>query len=468
MGTISVNNQMTLKDFESLLGSSDSNNKSFNNPARISEFVKEKIESHLQEQWGQSYQPEQKRRIFSTLENYLLKECKFTSKNYTRVEDVRTVFRTLQNNFIEAVVTDQRVNIGPIPIHDLNDEAKQILHYFLGSPFKFTTLHWNSFRAIMLVDNKDFRTYFKEHVQAYLNHCFYQLTTKDLSLDQQKFIEIFIENLLVVYPFSLPETGSTLEIPRKIDDIWEMVEYTAEVVPLTSDLIAAPLKAVGMTTDHPGAKSIFLHYPTLYPTGPGSLMGVLNNLVPFYTPGEFAYKHMGGREAIEKWIGENPDADFLGLSLGGSICLQGVCDFPTKIKKVTVYGSPAPSQKDLETYELNKVAGRAPEVEIFWNNMDYVASVGTGYHSDWNVYRFIVPIDVHSLFHHGVMSSSIKGAVMFKIDPKNERGSTERKVVNIFYKIFCIIILPLTLFAIILSTLCRAIGKVFKINSNGE
>lgn len=345
-----------------------------------------------------------------------------------------------------------------VPTSDVT-VAQKMLNLMMGGQFHSDLISWYFLKGVLFSENKQLMQDFREAMQAASNQALAQLQNPNLSPSQEKLLEIFIANLLSLYPFTEPDAG-IIVVPQKINGVWTPVNYQVENLPLNPDWLGGVIPALALKppshldTEVP---SLLLFRGTPHPSASGFFAAILADSIPGQTEGEFLYKKYS-KDVIQRWFATvKGKVNLYGQSLGGCFSLLTLNDHLEKVSEVHIFGSPSFHDSAYESY-AKRVEGRPlkPSVNIYWNNGDPIPLDGNGFHEEWNVYKLFLPEDQCFLAAHACINSVRPKVIVMKMDANIDSQSTERKVANIFHMVMAVLTLPFLILVIAL----RALGMV--------
>lgn len=226
----------------------------------------------------------------------------------------------------------------------LQRTARNLLRYItLGS---MVTRHGHYQKSLAAIEeglankrNPALLTAIRVEVQVMFNHALRQLTqrTNPLAPEDENQFEVFLSNLLALYPFLDPECYEQIKLPQKINGLWTQVIYQVgriDISPQTG-LLAKLLEeedrlyAYYLTpVPHADAPIHLLLMGTTYPTGQGAVLADLYNFYPRHSVGE---KH--DTTLLDAWIKQQgaKKIKIAGHSKGATMAMIMAARFPEHI-----------------------------------------------------------------------------------------------------------------------------------------
>lgn len=153
-------------------------------------------------------------------------------------------------------------------------------------------------------------------------------------------VEVYLMNILSLYPFFDPKEGETLHVPQVIDGKVEKVQCKVHKIQLTPSWMGSPIYATGLTPiDNPKAAPYVLFKGTTYPSDDGALLSILADISPFASVGKWVMA--AGRDNLEAWLKQQPHkAIVTGMSLGGAEAQHLGTMFPQYVREVNALVPP--------------------------------------------------------------------------------------------------------------------------------
>lgn len=200
-----------------------------------------------------------------------------------------------------------------------------------------------------------------------------------------------IDNLLAFIAYTEPKTNSKIIIPTQIGDNFEMLEYTVEVLTLTSNYFSSPYKCYGLTCPSNNlVKSRILFMGTTFPTADGFAQALLADTAPGGGVGHLLY--LQGKDILQQWINKQylltrQPIHCCGQSLGGAMSMQTYIHQPTKISFTAIN---PPFLTNAEARIFNNSTTNYDELikdnQIYSHRLDPIALIGHWLPTTTNVY----------------------------------------------------------------------------------
>ncbi len=471
MNVLQITNEMTWKEFEhNLVNSNPTDKITTNTPSsfsrrfcaaftrrsdvadKVTVLIKQKLIDHLKENFGVEYTLNEKVAIDATFDQLML-ECGVNYQSLKTVGQAIKVFQKIDQNVIECAETLFPIAENEVAVENKSKaqlDAENIVKLLCGGPLNLKAISARLIIAVLIRRDKKRMQALSQELQkvsqqVYRTH----LCSDNINPNQEKLAEIFLGNILALYPFTEPEPGSTLEIPQKIENKWQIVTYRVDVLPLTAPFLGAPVCALALSPNtRNGASPLLLFRGTPHPTASGSLLAMLSDIIPGLSVGEITYG-TSARLRINQWI-DTAHTDFgkikiYGQSLGGSLSLLVVSRHLDKVKEVHAYGSPSLTRRSMKIYNQRRTSlSELPRVHIYWNNKDYVPLAGRGFHQDWHLHKVFIPAKQASLLAHASLNTAYPKVIVMKINQDIDRQRRERRIFNIFHEVMSVLLMPIT------------------------
>ncbi len=430
-----------------------------NNPValKVYQLILEKIRDQIIQNTGVTY---------GNLESYALKaaadqimeEAQVSFRGLNHSVEVKKVWDKIDEKIILAVSSAS----FDLKMSDENSpaaKAENIVKALMGGQLNLDMVTMDLVRAVLVEKDHSFMAGFQQGLNGVLE----QIWEKLQATPNDPFLEILIGAVLSLYPFCEPEKGTRLNVPRKIKDEWKLVEFEINMLNLTPDS-PSPIPAYALTPFNK-TKPILIFRGTPQPSASGSLHATLSDIIPGYSVGEYIYEK-SAKDIIQNWVNEAfkdfEKVDLFGTSLGGSLSLITMAWQPDKIGEVRIYGPASLQGHAMAIYEkhIEKLEDR-PKVYVYWNKGDSVPFVGEGFHKDWNLYKLITTAVQDPISAHASLLAARPKTILIKMDPEVDSKSIYRRIFNLFYKIICVVLLPLTITLYALSILKYKFQKCY-------
>ena len=245
------------------------------------------------------------------------------------------------------------------------DEASEIWN---GVERDFTKEILGSARNVFHITDQKFKISFQENLKKILEQISNQVRT--LQFDEV-YYNLLSHQILSLIPFAYPEEGFEFYMPVQVNGKWSAVEYRLDKrFSMGNSLFPSPLYAYGFVpkTDIE-APPLLVFTGTTYPAGSGFMETVMSDFTPFSSVGTLPMSI--GREEIADWLGNKRGVHTCGISLGASLAIKALKEFPKSIERVDAI-SPA----GLYCWELEKFKRVATKINIYFQQGDYVPKFG--------------------------------------------------------------------------------------------
>lgn len=256
-----------------------------------------------------------------------------------------------------------------------------------------------------------------------------------------------IDNLLAFIAYTEPQTNSKILIPTQIEDKFEMLEYTVEVLTLTSNYFSSPYKCYGLTSPSNSlGKSRILFMGTTFPTADGFAQALLADTAPGGGVGYLLYQQ--GKNILQRWVDRQHNltgkpVHCCGQSLGGAMSMQTYIHQPTKISFTAIN---PPFLTNAESRIFNNSTATYDELikenQIYSHKLDPISLIGHWLPTTTTVYIHGQKNDfngswLHKLFKaHAAQLSTQKFSNFSGQDYlRNLRLESNRMTIHYFLKI---------------------------------
>jgi hypothetical protein len=243
--------------------------------------------------------------------------------------------------------------------------------------------------------------------------------------------EMFIGNLIALYPLFDPPTGREVYLLQQIEGEWTLVLYQVEPITLVKDKVLAygltPLK-------NQKALPLILFCGTPYPAAKGFWEAVKSDFHPFRSVGETLF--MQGKNRIDAWMNQKPRVNCYGLSLGGALAYHLG---KTYGERVVIYAYVPPGLFS-RNHSMKNIHG-----EAFYHIDDWVPSYG--YHpmgEHFKCYGVITAARRNLLIAH---ARPVGGnpTLVIEINAQYENNNISRHVLTILKHVLSAIVFIVTL-----------------------
>lgn len=323
---------------------------------------------------------------------------------------------------------------------DLTTRQKLVFNCIRGKPpsIREVLKDVELLKAVLWKPNPELMNEARSLVQKMFIDMHTQFNQKNLSNTEHFHAEVVIGDLLSLIPFLRPQDNEKFLVPVRIEDKWELIEYTVDRIELTPGWMGSPLVAYGLRPSDPKLPPLLLFKGTTYPTDEGASLSFLTDINPFGSVGSYAFSI--GKDKIQKWLAANTSekkAVIYGKSLGGAQAWRTAIHFPDHVDKVMAYG--APGFSPWEQRELNHMIDQqtllekeSPQINIFCQTNDPVPYSDLASKRGVNYYE-IVPerIQDNLVGAHAFMYSTQKKSAIVRMEPQVIGNLWKRTAVTI-------------------------------------
>ena len=275
--------------------------------------------------------------------NRVLRFCKVRNKDLDQVESVRKVLHAIENvdtfGTVPSIYKDQEFVPG-------ESGRNFIKHIFSGTALSSKMINWDFVKSLLFTKNESLLKEIREELQLYMVRLATELNEdKYKNPSDQKQAEVLVGNILALYPFFEPSDGTTLKVPQKINDKWELVNYQLDLIPMTPFWKGDPYYACGLTPlDNKNAVPHLIFMGTPPPTTRGVAHAEFTDFIPGRGVGETLYEE--GKNGIENWVESihtttKKKVNVYGQSLGGALSLLLIANKPEHVGTVYAYNPPS-------------------------------------------------------------------------------------------------------------------------------
>lgn len=159
---------------------------------------------------------------------------------------------------------------------------------------------------------------------------------------------------------------------------------------------------------------------TTYPTDEGFSLSILTDLNPGASVGAYAYKI--GKKKIASWLQTHTTAEnkaiIYGKSLGGAHAWRTALQFPDHVQKSMCIAAPGFSYRDLAQLKTLRKKGKLPEINIFSQKNDPVASIDHIAKKGVNYYQVLGKKSKKGVVAHAHMNSTQEQSVILNKKPR--------------------------------------------------
>lgn len=339
--------------------------------------------------------------------------------------------------------------VYPLMEFQEGEETKNVIRWLFGDPkivgHNFTVLTPKLLRAAAVRKDEELLRQAQRELEAIGFRLLGELQSGELDPSRERLTEIFLGQILALYPFFEPETGTILELPQKIDGKWELVTFRVEQIPLTPRWLGPPILAFGLlpqSGSEKGARPCLLFPGTSQPTASWSPLDTWADFVPGYSVGEFVYNYWA-QDKIKQWIDERAQqkVEVTGISLGGSLTLLTVANLPERVHTARAYVPPAVRASVVGRYDQKLAAkeqSEHPQVSLYWQDGDFISLVGAAWSKHWRAYRLIPGTHQDPISAHNKAFAAQPLTAVVRMDTEKDSRRLSRLLFNIAYEIACI------------------------------
>lgn len=255
---------------------------------------------------------------------------------------------------------------------------------FKGHFLKWSNLKlaWLNFKALFLKRDPKLLNALRSEMKIIFQKA-YQIS-KHCDPEAEKRLEIFVSTLLSNFPFMDPVEGEEVEVPQKINQHWQLVNYKFRKIDISpkTGLLAKLLEeedriyAFGMEPQNREANPYLLLMGTTYFSGQGSGLSLMGDVTPGQSVGE---RH--DLTDLEKWIFRHRNIKITGHSQGGTMALIVAAKYPEYTLQADCLNPAALHQTTLRKlrpwWQVPRKSN--PELRVFTQVGDPVFIFGDGF-----------------------------------------------------------------------------------------
>lgn len=335
---------------------------------------------------------------------------------------------------------------------ELSESSQFLYQMIMGELPSFWQIlkNFDLFIAVILKRNPAFDADAKKMLQGQLDKVYEYMNT---GVHDHQGVEVFLMNLLSLYPFFAPKDGETLNVPQVIDGRVEKVKCQVHKIQLTPDWMGSPIYAIGLTpVDNPKAAPYVLFKGTTYPSDDGALLSILADISPFASVGKWIMK--AGEGNLEAWLKQQPNKVIAtGMSLGGAEAQHLGAMFPQYIRDV--YALVPTNLWFNDVSDVNQLPpDQIPRVKKFYHDSDIVHLTGTHEIKGTKTYKLYDSVGRNPLLSHMRAFSADSEHVIVKVDNVQDQDSTTRKVLTVVHAILAV---PLFLISLVFWSLVQLV-----------
>lgn len=329
------------------------------------------------------------------------------------------------------------------------EETRNVIRWLFGNPqiigYNFTILTTKLLKAAAIRKDDELLGQAQCELEAIGQRLLKELQSQELNPSEYRLTEILLGQILALYPFFEPKTGTLLNLPQKIGESWALVTFRVEQIPLTPWWLGPPLLAFGLLpveNSVEGACPRLLFPGTSQPTASWSPLDTWADVVPGYSVGEFIF-NFWAKEILQNWIEKSAKqkVEVTGISLGGSLTLLTVSHLPHLVSEARAYVPPAVRGEVVSGFEkkLQRLDRSSwPVVSIYWQEGDFISLIGPAWSKHWTAYRLIPGKHLDFISAHNKAFSAQPLTAVVRMDTEKDSKRISRYIFNIGYEIVCI------------------------------
>ena len=329
------------------------------------------------------------------------------------------------------------------------EETKNVIRWLFGDPqiigYDFTVLTTKLLKAAAIHKNDGLLSQARDELEAIGQRFLRELQSGELNQSEYCLTEILLGQILALYPFFEPKTGTLLHLPQKIGKRWELVMFCVEQISLTPQWLGPPILAFGLLPVEgsvEGARPRLLFPGTSQPTASWFPLDTWADFVPGYSVGEFVFNRWA-KEILQTWIEKRAKqkVDVTGISLGGSLTLLTVSHLPHLVSDARAYVPPAVRREVVSRFDkkLEKMDQSSwPVVSLYWQDGDFVSLIGPAWSKHWTAYRLIPGKHLDFISAHNKAFSAQPLTAVVRMDTEKDSKRLSRHFINIGYEMACI------------------------------
>ena len=312
----------------------------------------------------------------------------------------------------KTITTIETVGFGEI----FKSTSLPGIEYLIFNKVGTEHLNLKNLEAVFLKYNSEFAN---NHFE-YLENVFKELANQNHLEEKAPIIrEMLINHLISYLPFFGLEDKKEIQLPRFIDNAWQLVSYTIDQIVLSGEI-----KAFGLTpsNQNPKAHPVLIFRGTPYPALPGFLDAVLSDVHPWKDVGEDLFEK--SKSNLANWITGKVKVDAYGISLGGALASFAADTYGDKIN-LYAFGAPGITSKNGKN-----IYGRS-----FYHDFDFVKYIGYLPESDNLETYFVLSDTSPNRFSAHARPLGIEPAILIKITAAYENATWARFFANMFKRV---------------------------------
>ena len=358
-----------------------------------------------------------------------------TGKNeFLCTKDLKALKQEI-NQVVLAVETNG-MTLFKNPNYVKGEDQKNVMTWLSSHlPLRPNILSWNGIRNLRINLDPAFAESFRNQFQEAFLKLYKQMQTKKHDPLVEKMI---LDQLLSLYTYSEPLTGSSIKIPQIHGREKLLVEYSLKREPLSDPVWGGTVDAYILEPLEQTEKAhpYILFRGTTYPSAPGSLLARASDFIPGKAVGEILFKMGKGKiEEIVKELNKKypKKTHACGQSLGGALSYYTAFNFPNEVD----FHSTAPAgvhTKHINTAKAQKSAGVS-----YRHQNDFVPLVGV--HPEGKDKEQVEVIEGKQRGYidaHACLYGTRKNTVLLKINTKVDNQSSLRKAMTIGHQVLSV------------------------------
>ncbi len=277
-----------------------------------------------------------------------------------------------------------------------------------------------------------------------------KLEESPLSEGDRGVTEVFLRQLVGLFPFFEPQEGTTLRLPQKIGSTWQVVDFKVEHIKLTPPRLGPPILAFGLIPQGAKEARVQLLFPgTSQPTASWAPLDACADFIPGYGVGEMVFNKWG-KEVLQKWLESRSrggkKVDVSGVSLGGSLSLLTVSHLAQYIGSVYAFVPPGQRKEVVERFDryVQEHPTTAPNVHLYWQDGDIISLTGATWSKHWKGHALLPLVSLGPFQAHNKFFSAQPLTAVIQIDAEKDSNRLIRKVIHVAHQVISLALFPLT------------------------
>lgn len=253
--------------------------------------------------------------------------------------------------------------------------------------------------------------------------------------------ELLIGDLAAFFAYQNAVQDEILELPVRVNGIWQMASYQIDKILLTPPCLGSPVVAFGFRPKTKGAPPLLLFKGTTRPADDGSFLSFLTDINPGGSVGAYAFQF--GKKQIQKWLKENTSkqkAITFGTSLGGAHAWRCSLHFPDMIQEAKAYCPPGFSLADLTRLKNIQKLSSKPKIRMFCQYNDAAPYVDFPSLKGVKYYEVLGENIKNGIGAHTALYSLQNRSTILRMDPQVIRSPWKRAaltIARIAVTVFC-------------------------------